>query len=68
MRMDLRTARVAAKMTQKDVAEKLGVAQASICHWERGTRMPKVATFFRLCALYGVGPSDIFMPWTQGQD
>lgn len=68
MTMDLKTARVAAKMTQAEAAAKLGTTTASLCRWERGERTPKVTTFFRLCELYGVSPSDIFMPWMQGGD
>lgn len=68
MKMDLKTARVAARMTQAEVAEKIGSSVASVCHWERGQRIPKTTTFLRLCALYGVNPSDIFMPFMQGQN
>lgn len=67
MKMDLKTARVAAKLTQTEVAEKLGVSTASVCHWERGQRMPKTSTFFRLCELYGVTPNDIFLSEVQGR-
>lgn len=67
MKMDLKTARVAAKMTQREAAEKLGTTEASICHWERGSRTPKTTTFFRLCELYGVSPNDIFLPGMQGR-
>lgn len=67
MKMDLRTARVAAKMTQKEVADKLGASVASVCHWERGQRIPKMTTFLRLCELYGVNPSDFFVPEMQGR-
>ena len=67
MKMDLKTARVAAGMTQGEVAEKLGVSLASVCHWERGRRAPKVTTFFRLCELYRVSPNDIFLPVVQGR-
>lgn len=67
MKMDLKTARVAAKMTQTEAAEKLGVSTASVCHWERGRRTPKTSVFFRLCELYGVTPNDIFLPEVQGR-
>lgn len=66
MKMDLKTARVAARMTQEQAAEKLGTTAATLCRWERGTATPKVTTFFRLCELYGVSPSDIFVPCVQG--
>lgn len=67
MRMDLKTARVAAKLTQKEAAAALGVTEASLCRWERGDRSPKVTTFFRLCELYGVEPGDIFLSMKSGQ-
>lgn len=62
MTISLKAARVAAGMTQKDVAQAIGTTTASLCRWERGERMPKVSMFFKLCELYGRNPSDISMP------
>ena len=68
MKMTLKTARVAAGFTQAQVAEKLDVTSASLCHWEKGNRMPRVTTFFRLCELYKVKPTDIILPKMSGQN
>ena len=62
MTISLKAARVAAGMTQKDVAREIGTTTASLCRWERGERVPKVSTFFRLCELYGRNPSEISVP------
>ena len=61
MKMNLKTARVAAGMTQAEAAERLGVTGPTVCLWETGKRIPKVTTFFRLCELYGVRPTDIII-------
>lgn len=63
MQMNLKTARVAAGLTQEEAAEKLGTTAASLCRWEKGNRTPKVTMFFRMCELYGIEPASlVFLP------
>lgn len=44
----IREAREKAGMTQKEVAEKLGIKSATISEWERGFRTPKIDTLRKL--------------------
>lgn len=39
----LKKLRTAAKLTQRELAEKLGVAEIAVSKWEQGTREPKIA-------------------------
>lgn len=41
-------------ITQDDAAKKVGVTKAQISHYEKGTRMPSLQVFVKLCCLYGV--------------
>jgi DNA-binding transcriptional regulator YiaG len=38
--LDVRSIRLAAHLTQEELAKRLGVCQASITHWETGKRSP----------------------------
>lgn len=40
----LKALRLRKKLTQKEVAKKLGVANTRISEWERGVRTPKALT------------------------
>ena len=47
-------ARLAAGLTQRQLAERMGTSQAAIARLESGTRLPTVDTLFRLAAALGV--------------
>lgn len=47
-------ARLAAGLTQKQLAERMGTSQAAIARLEGGTRMPTVDTLYRLAVILGV--------------
>lgn len=47
-------ARLDAGLTQIEVAEKLGVAQAQYARWENGGRNPKDETVKKLAEIFGV--------------
>lgn len=53
-RFTFREARKRAKLTQKDVAKKLGVSETSLIYWEKGRRLPNLKYLDELCKLYGV--------------
>lgn len=42
-------------LTQKQLAEKLGVSDKSISKWERGVCLPDVSLYAELCAALGIG-------------
>lgn len=49
----IRAARLAAGMTQQQLADALGVAQQSVTRWETGEREPRVSTLKRIAAVLG---------------
>lgn len=57
----LRFYRKQAGLLQKDVAHALGLdCMDRISHWENGIAMPNVANLFRLAAIYGATPQDLY--------
>ena len=51
---NIKKARLDAGLTQIEVAEKLGVAQAQYARWENGGRNPKDETVKKLAEIFGV--------------
>lgn len=49
----IRAARIAAGMTQQQLADALGIAQQSVARWETGEREPRVSTLKRIAAALG---------------
>lgn len=47
-------ARLAAGLTQRQLAERMGTSQAAIARLESGTRLPSVDTLYRLAVILGV--------------
>ena len=47
------------KMTQSDLAEKLGVTDKSIGNWENGRNMPDLSLFKSLCNELGITINDL---------
>lgn len=45
--------------SQKDIADKLGVSQASVSAWCKGTKIPRMDKIDRLCAIFGCLRSDL---------
>ncbi len=46
---NIKNARKAAGITQKELAEVLGVYQKDISRWENGERTPSIETFANIC-------------------
>lgn len=46
-------------LTQVDVAEYMGVSQATVSNWCKGVKMPRMDKIDRLCELFGCGRSDL---------
>jgi len=51
---NIKKARLKVGLTQSEVAEKLGVAQAQYARWENGGRNPKDETVKKLAEIFGV--------------
>ncbi len=49
----LKSLRLSAGKTQKEVAELIGRNQQIVGHWETGYSQPDANTLFELCSLYG---------------
>ena len=47
------------KMTQMQLAEKLGVTDRAVSKWETGKSMPDYSIIFDLCALLGISVNDL---------
>ena len=56
----LKQARLAAHMTQVEVAERLGKRQQVVGHWETGYSQPDANTLFTLCDLYKTTVDQLF--------
>ncbi len=48
------------KMTQEELAEKLGVSDRTISKWENGRGMPDLSLFKPLCDTLGISISELF--------
>lgn len=64
----LRAARRRSKLTQQQVAARIGVSQPSVSDWERGIAEPSLAVLRQLAAAYGtcaarlIGSADAIRP------
>ena len=41
-------------LTQKELAEKLGVSAQAVSKWENNVNQPDVSTIRKLCAIFGI--------------
>ena len=55
----IKAARIAARMTQADLAKILSVAYQNIGQWESGKRNPKLDTIFKIADALGVRVEDL---------
>ena len=55
----IREARQAARLTQKELAEKLDVTTGTIGYYERGAGQPKTDNLFALCNILHIRPADL---------
>lgn len=59
MKISLRAARVNAKMTQKFVANELGITEKTLSLWEKGVTYPNIIQAKKLGELYKTSLDDI---------
>lgn len=57
---ELKQARINKKLTQLEVAARLGVERSTISNYEAGTRSIEIETFCKLCELFNVEPQEIY--------
>lgn len=60
--ISMAAARVNAKMTQAEVAEKLHVSNKTVNNWENGKAIPPFASVIVMADMYGVPVDFIFIP------
>ena len=58
----LRARRKAVRRTQREIARRVGITQASLSNYERGKRDMTISTLVALAAVLGVNLSDLVMP------
>ena len=61
-RISLEAARVNAELTQKELAEKLGVSNTTIVNWEKGNSEPSISQLRIISDLSGIPMDFIFIP------
>ncbi len=59
-KITLKSARVNAGYTQKEIAKKIGVNEVTIGAWENNNKIIKLGALKRLCSIYGKKIDDIF--------
>lgn len=55
----IRAARLAAGMTQQQLADALGISQVSVTRWETGEHEPRVSTLKRIASVLGCNLRDL---------
>ena len=58
--ISLKAARVNAKLTQAEAAERINVAISTLKSWEKGITVPKQPQIEKICSVYGVSYDAIF--------
>lgn len=61
-KISLEAARVNAKLTQKELAEILGVSNSTIVNWEKGITEPNLSQLKKISELSGIPMDFIFVP------
>jgi transcriptional regulator with XRE-family HTH domain len=56
---ELKELRAIEKLTQRQVAEKLGVSYQSYQAYERGLTLPTLENFVKLCQIFDTSPNDL---------
>ena len=64
MAITMKAARVNAGLTQKKIAELLGVSSVTYWKWETGQSEPKFSKHQQFCEICGVKSEDLFLPRT----
>jgi len=57
--IELKKARIAAGLTQEELAAKAGISREYVNYLERGKRSPTVKVFIRICSALKMYPPDV---------
>lgn len=61
LKISLAAARVNARLTQSEVAGKMGVGKQTLVNWENGKTEPKASQLMQLCEIYAIPQDFIFL-------
>lgn len=61
-KITLEAARVNTKLTQAELAEKMGVSRETVLSWETGRRKMRPAYLYMFCDITGFSEDDIILP------
>lgn len=63
LKISLASARVNAKLSQKEVCEAMKISNTTLSNWENGKTVPSITHVNELCELYGVSIDNLnFLP------
>ena len=62
LEISLEAARVNAKLTQKELAEKLGISNVTVVNWEKGVTEPTLSQLRKISQLSGIPMDFIYVP------
>lgn len=60
--MTLKACRVNADLSQKQLAEKLGISRATVVNWEKGKTSPTGVQLLKISKISGIPVNYIFIP------
>ena len=61
-KIPINAARVAAGLTQEELAEKMGVSRQTVINWETGKQEMKTVYLYAFCHVTGFSEDDILVP------
>lgn len=61
-KIPIKAARIAAGLTQEELAEKMEVSRQAVINWETGKKEMKTAYFYLFCRITGFAEDDILLP------
>lgn len=62
MRITMKDARINARISQTEIARRLGVTSGAVSQWEKGTSAITARQLERFCEIVGVSIGDIIIP------
>lgn len=62
IQISLAAARVNARLTQEEVANRMKIGKRTIINWEKGVVLPSFADIKMLSDIYGIPVDNIFLP------
>ena len=62
LRISLEAARVNAGLTQKELAEELGISNVTVVNWEKGVTEPTLSQLRKISQLSGIPMDFIYVP------